>query len=177
MTDAATCPALAIVEDGSGKVERVMKLVQDGLAQPTNLITAYRAFSEPVTESLSEGEYDAECYKATLKAVAPLSTDEISGVQPGALGDDIVEVWTEKCSEMTDGDGILMCLQDAGTALDEDLLTDSQVIRLLKGLPIESVTLDDSQIDSMLLLVKEQVDAGNLTGSAQGQIVNRLMNQ
>ena len=175
--DASTCPALAVIDEGSGKVERVLKLVNDGLAQPSNLNTAYQALKDPIEESLAENDYDPACYKATIEAAQPLSTDEISGVPPTVLTDVVVRGWAEKCGEMSDSDGVFMCLEDTGQAISEGLLTNAQAITLVNALPLETVTMDDGQIDSLLMIVKEQVDAGNLTKSTQGQIVNRLMNQ
>ncbi|MCQ0969021.1 hypothetical protein MLD63_01045 (plasmid) [Paracoccus sp. TK19116] len=175
--DPATCPALAVIEDERSKIERVLKLVTDDLAQPSNLNTAYQGLQNAIAESLSDADYDPDCYKATIEAVQPLSTDEISGVQSTALSMPVVNVWADQCGEMTDADGIFVCLQNTGDAIGEGLLTDAQAITLVNALPLENVEMDDNQVDSLLMAVKEQVEAGHLSKNTQSQIVNRVLGQ
>lgn len=173
----ADCAALQVLSDGIPDAQKALTLAEQGLATSSNVTRAYNELGDAVAKSLDDIGYQTSCYLPVLSAVKDSATPDIDGVTPTAVSDKVVASWAEQCEAMTDVEGVSTCLSDTAEARADDYLTETQTVRLVNALPLETVSFDEAQMTEFLTLVKEQVEAGTLSTSQQDSIVEKLLNQ
>lgn len=176
-TAAPTCSAMQVLEDGIPAARRTATLAADGLVTNQNVYRAHDTLADAVRDELEGSEYEAACFNGLLTLASADASPDLDGVSPNQVTDAIVAVWADQCEANTTPDGVIACLNDILAADQADLLTDQQIYKLSRSLPVEEVTFDDAQLTTMLGAIKSAVDAGTINSGQQTSMVNKLLGQ
>lgn len=176
-TAAPTCSAMQVLEDGIPAARRTATLAADGLVTNQNVYRAHDTLADAVRDELEGSEYEAACFNGLLTLASADASPDLDGVSPDQVTDAIVAVWADQCEANTTPDGVIACLNDILAADQADLLTDQQIYKLSRSLPVEEVTFDDAQLTTMLGAIKAAVDAGTINSGQQTSMVNKLLGQ
>lgn len=176
-TAAPTCSAMQVLEDGIPAARRTATLAADGLVTNQNVYRAHDTLADAVRDELEGSEYEAACFNGLLTLASADASPDLDGVSPNQVTDAIVAVWADQCEANTTPDGVIACLNDILAADQADLLTNQQIYKLSRSLPVEEVTFDDAQLTTMLGAIKSAVDAGTINSGQQTSMVNKLLGQ
>lgn len=173
--ESAACPPQEVLAAGRDDLLKFAGMAREGLVTTANMIRQNEELAGKMAKALKDMGYDAACYAATMADARSLAEEQGEGAGgEGAAMTAVSRAMAEACAK-ADFDGVKACLTDLGSFTEEELFPGALRIRVLDEIPPRGADYDATQTEELLRLIKAQVDAGNISGSEQTALVNRLM--
>lgn len=171
----APCLGTEAIAAGKDRLLKRADMAKQGLITGQNLMSENIEMANQVAAAIQKNGYDAACYTDTLKAARDLQTaqgEEAKGADYPVTK--VIEAIAASCKG-GNFEKLSACLEDQDQMAKYGLIDERQRTTLIVGTDYETADLTEDEIEKLLTQVKAQVEAGTLTESQQGFIVEKLL--
>ncbi len=172
---ALRCEPREIIATESPNLLKRAGMAQQGLITKHNMLKENAKLADKLRPALKAMDYDAACLGDSVRAANELAEAEGAGVGGETLiAGAVLESWSEKCAT-GDFDRTTACINDVGALARDEVIAQQGIVKILGSMPLEKADFDEAQIEALLHTIKAQVDAGGLSTSIQGLLVEDLL--